>query len=290
LVGARRAPIREQREEVTMRVVVCALLCALFFSATAGAGSVTTLTDPGTTQVTTALAGFSTFGGNATGTPGGPGVATNDMNGMTLTATFADGSSETVAWNTTGAFAGGAFGTGWSMTLSGDTYWPAFSDFLLNNDSGKTMARLVLDGGPGDTVFDRFTNTSVNNSRTLGSADGGDFILFEVNGVAAFSSGSFNTDGTLTIDYTPSPLNITATYRNAVALSGNAPLFDLWRVLDISFDNGLRTTMSIEFGQDTDNLSISGDIREEPIPEPGTLALLSLGAVGLVLARRRRKS
>jgi hypothetical protein len=274
-----------------MRVVVCALLCALFLSATAGAGSVTIATDPGTTQVTTALAGFSTFGGNATGTAGGPGVATNDMNGMTLTATFADGSSETVVWNTTGAFAGGASGTGWSIGLSGDTYWPAFSNFFLSNGSGKTMARLVLDGGPGDTVFDRFTNTpSVNNSRTPGSADGGDFILWNVNGVPAFGVGSFNTDGTLNIDYTPSPLNITATYRNAVALSGNAPLFDLWRVLDISFDNGLRTTTSIEFGQDTDNLSISGDIREEPIPEPGTLALLSLGAVGLVLARRRRKS
>ena len=44
------------------------------------------------------------------------------MDGLQVTVFFAVGGQDTKTWGDTGPGAGGAFGTGWSLTLSGDTF------------------------------------------------------------------------------------------------------------------------------------------------------------------------
>ena len=178
------------------------------------------------------------------------------MGGMTLTANFSSGGPETVTWVDLTSPTGNAVGTGWSLYQGGDTF---SSNWRLAVNSSTSLTSLVIDGGPGNTVFDR---TFGGAKGTPGSALGKDFSMSNSCG-----------------------LNIVATYRNQVALAGSSPVGDIFRHLEIDFTTIPLTNRTIYFMADTDN-SIS-DI--QPIPEPSTLAIWSLlGLCGIGWQRRRK--
>jgi hypothetical protein len=184
--------------------------------------------------------------------PGLTGYATSGamMDGMSVTASFTSGLTQTLSWADTGANSGGVFGTGWSLSVSGDTFdtnaWTMSTGDLVLTD-------LRLDGRTGLTLFDRTFGGLVG---TDGSALGKDIDT-----------------GT------------SATYSHQVAIGAAAPVGDLWHVLDVNFVTAGAAGVSgrFTFSQDADN-----DSRFSNVPEPSILALLGAGLLGFNFVRRRK--
>jgi hypothetical protein len=209
------------------------------------------------------------------------------MEGMTVTARFSDGTSETAPWLATGTpkegQAMGASGE-WHLTQKGNTFNHLWTLEYHQNGGQRLLTGVTLDGmasGILDTqvVFDRSKDAS-GASIGIGtpvSALGKDFVT------------------------SPDPFphfNIFATYYGEVTITGNPPdpsataVGDIYRFLDIRFNrsdddvaawpHGLDgyDINSLSFYQDTDNLS--------RIPEPSSLVMGCL-SLGLIAYRRKRK-
>lgn len=224
--------------------IATGLMAVFGFAGTAGAGLLDVQYDPGLLNTTPSISEFSTTGA--------------DMVGMEVTANFTDGGSETAIWTDTSPDAGGAFGTGWSLSVAGDTLiseWSLMNEFAFGIDS------LFIDAGAGDTVFDIFVES--DHPSTPGSSDGLEF---------------FPTGDEPSVDFV-------ATYSDHVALDGEAPVGDLWRNLEIDFTSppGLIEGTELTYIADTDN---TGPLT--PVPEPTGMALLAMGVTGMVLRKKSR--
>lgn len=215
----------------------------------ANAQSLVVTHNTGTINSTQALTGYATTGAM--------------MDGMTVTAYFAGGGSETRAWTDLSATGGGVSGSMWSLSESGDTFSSNWS--LIS--TGAVISKLVIDAGRGDSVFD--TTFIGDVTGTDGSARGANFSI----------SGANSWD-------------IVATYQDTVALTGQAPVGDLFRTLTIDFSRGAAfRSGSLAFLADTDNLRFAGDIRPS-VPEPETYGMLmaGLGLIGAIARRRKQKA
>jgi hypothetical protein len=197
-------------------------------------------------------------GANTSTIPGLTGATTTGamMDGLQITAIFAGGSMETLFWADTGADSGGVTGTGWSLSLDGDTF---FVPWIFDFTGAPALTTLQLSGLNALTVFDR----------RFGAADGtpGSFGGWDWQCLAG-PCGS----AVVTFDY-------------QVRIGAAAAVGDLWQTISVSFGSGISS--DFRFRQDTDN-----DARfDDPvIPEPGTLALLGAGLAGLRFLRGRRES
>ena len=187
-----------------------------------------------------------------------------DMAGMIVTANFANGASEQLIWAPTGGNGGGVTGSLFSLTLAGDSFTTNWHLTNLNQDSALT--KLTINAAPGKTVFDII----VNPETTPGSHQG-----------QAFDERSAALGGT-----------ITAAYSNAVALSGNPPLGDLYALLMADFtdlsNNGLLYNVLFSFRADTDNSATS--ISSVPLPGALPLLMIALGMLGIMMRGRRPAS
>jgi hypothetical protein len=197
-------------------------------------------------------------GGAQTNIPGLTGFATTgaDMDGLGVTACFTVLGCQTVAWADRAApGSGGASGTGWDLSLTGDSFG---GDWLFEmSDNLGQLLTLLLDGRTSFTIFDR---TFGNATGTNGSALGMDWFT--------------TLNGGTTID---------VTYLDPTGVGGAAPVGDLFQQVFVDFGmTGPRVDFS--FVQDTDN-----DIRfRGKVPEPATLTLLSFGLLALTAYARRR--
>ncbi len=187
--------------------------------------------------------------------------------GAAVTVGFVGGGMQSAVWAASSGDAGGAFGTGWRLGVDGATYVNAagFGPWVFEVDGGVTVAWLSIDVGPW-SVFDAtrtYASDPVGYPSTPGSQSGTPFAYWGMDDL-------FGT---------------TATYRDAVALHGHAPVGDLYRTLTLAFETGVTDT-ALAFSSDTDTASTA----LVPVPEPGTLLLVGTGlAAAGWRGRRRRK-
>ncbi|WP_424968993.1 VPLPA-CTERM sorting domain-containing protein [Dinoroseobacter sp. S76] len=233
-----------------MKKLLAAAAACFVLPLGAQAASVTVNLDPGTLFTTDAIGSFSTDGG--------------DMDGMLVTGTFAGGGSETLTFNGTGGSAGSTGAGSFSLSLGSDS----FNGIWSVDVSSGLLTSVLIQGSPGDTVFDIATNLA--GGSTENSASGRTF--------------------TETSDLTGA---IDVTYSNAVALTGDPAVGDLYESLFIDLSGlsggGLTTTQTLAFRADTDNAAAgSSVVPAVPLPASFPLILAGLGALGLT--RKRRKA
>lgn len=173
----------------------------------------------------------------------------DDMAGMLVTVDFLDGGSETATWEATGPDAGGAFGTGWSVTQSGDTF---FDPWAFTN-TGEGIASLVINANPGNTAFDTI-DTIEEPPSTPGSANGIPFTVLSGPAPDSFA------------------------YSDEVDISEG----DLFGTLALNYDDGFTGTTTVTYRADTDNLI------SVPESSSG-LGLLAVGAFGVGSLLKRRQ-
>ncbi|MCC6322777.1 MAG: hypothetical protein IT438_15225 [Phycisphaerales bacterium] len=184
-------------------------------------GSTTVGTDTGNPQQTNGpLIGFMTTGA--------------DMGGLSVRAYFTDGTDETALWTPLIGTAGAAVGTHWFLSNLGDTF---ILPWRLQNLTGKGIARVEIDGAPGNTLFD-LTFGDVEGSP--GSDLGRTFEVLSGQGL----------------------LDLRATYADVISVDGAPPVGDLFRRLTIEVldPSGLPSRLTaLRFLADTDNAELAGD-------------------------------
>jgi len=250
--------LKNSNEEREMKKIFSVAICMAVFGWAGNASAVTTVAYETSSPIfyTSGLTGFSTLG--------------SEMTGMTFTFTLAGGTVKTSTWGSLGS---GTYGVvvangndSLRIAMSGDSFTTLWdSDDIVNGNNGISIDKFVIDAGAGNAVFDVLSN-SVG---TAGSADGRPFSTTNSTG------GGFD---------------ILATYSGRVALTGNAPVGDLYRYLTVDFINGQfgPDYDVIDFYADTDSLKLKGDLN--PIPEPTTMLLFGAGILGLAGVARKKRS
>lgn len=179
-----------------------------------------------------------------------------DMAGMEVTVNFQGGGSDTQIWSATGVTSGGASGTDWSLTQSGDTFSNPWSFDYTGLGS---IVSLMINAIPGNAVFDIVNSPIVTPDSALGKP-------FTVqNGLAP---DSFN-------------------YSVPIDISQG----DLFGKLSLFWDDGFTANNRLSFVADTDSGTTDDPVTPRPTtPEPtATLSLLALGAVGATAMFRRQR-
>jgi PEP-CTERM motif-containing protein len=208
-----------------------------------------------------------------------------DMTGLKVTATFSNGSTDTAFWTVPGSpLNPGAYGSTWSLSESGDTFFNAWH--LQYSGTQLKLTNLLIEGGSfGHTLFDlQGLGRTTAGAVTPGNADA-------VTGTTGSERGyTFDPvdPNIATNNSTLFPgLDVSSTYSNLVKLdAASSPVGDLFTTLQIDFSpqpgGGLLGDffgpIEFDFYADTD---LWGTEQAAPIPEPSSLVLCAgLGLIG----------
>ncbi len=182
------------------------------------------------------------------------------MDGMVVTVSFADATSSTGIWATTGISSGRAFGDGWLLALDGGSINNPWG--LRNTGSRGAIVGFAIDAAPGSTGFDMVFGDELTPDSVTG-----------------FPFGNV-TDSLATVT------GADAVYSNRLFVGGSF-YGDMYEMLSVSLVGGLQTNGVLAFYADTDSAQI-GSITSS-VPEPQTQALMLAGlGIAVWTARRRR--
>ena len=177
----------------------------------------------------------------------------SDFDGMTMTAVYADGSSETVTWEAISAASGEAVGTNITAEATDSTH---FGGFMISTTA--ILTSLTIETLPGGKVFfdvGRSFEGGVGNTTNTGGGN-----------------------GVLVIDSAPAISGaIQATYSGIIGVEGEGFKSDTYTTLEIDF-SGLGAggvIGDVNLGIDLDRLKVEGDIRpaddaQQPVTTPPT--------------------
>ena len=182
------------------------------------------------------------------------GVTGADMAGMTVTAEFSDGSTDTLMWNAMGTDMGGALSPEWGVMLSGDSfgeYDPGTNTFyglwIISNSTVFDIVELTLNGVNAGVVFD----TEFGDASANGSGPGREMV---------------GSSPMLVATYTQNYLDELFSIMTLMSLDGTV------------VGAGMRSA----FMTDTDMIE-----PDMPVPAPTGMALVALG---LLLSARKRQA
>jgi hypothetical protein len=188
----------------------------------------------------------------------------SDLGGMSLTATYHDGSSEVLSWvaeNPAYSVNGGVSGSGMSISAGWD-------GFALNTT--RLMTGLSMSAGAAGSLFD------------ISSAQGtaGDTPTSLIGFPLSFVDNDV-LDG-----------QVTAAYSGIVNMAGDVARGDLYTDMFVDFSQVAAGGLlgSVRFYTDLDTLSDLGDLAPSVVPLPATLPLMLVGLGGIGLMRRKKRS
>ncbi len=177
-----------------------------------------------------------------------------ELEGMSVTALFGDGTSEQFTWAATDAVSGGVTGTGWSLSLSGSTFGEIDNVTDPVNPvilGGWELVNASVDAG----IVGLSLNAALANA------------YFDIFDEAEYTEGS--NAGRYFAEQTG---DATATYDDAFSN------IDLFGIMNISWSQAIAVNSETVFLTDTDKAVVS---------EPATALVFLTGLLALVNFRRK---
>ncbi|TCS37159.1 PEP-CTERM sorting domain-containing protein [Reinekea marinisedimentorum] len=181
-----------------------------------------------------------------------------DMAGISVTAIYTDGTSDTVIWSATGSESGGVSETSWSLTQEGST----LGEYDSSTDTIYGLWTFTSDGSVESLIIDTLDTGIVFDTAFI------DDLSDDTNG-----SGQGRIFSEVDVDASTLLEGASSSY-----FAGYSGLFleELFTTLTLDSLTGVTT---LTFWADTDAY----------VPEPSTLMLFGAGLFGLVASRARSK-
>ncbi|MDP5361979.1 MAG: hypothetical protein NWP79_07540 [Paracoccaceae bacterium] len=207
------------------------------------------------------------------------GVEGSALDGAQISATFADGTTETLTWMANPTLYTENAGTENEVSyygIDGSAVGERINFFMdwqgFEMTTSSLLSSISINVAPANVVFDTTTNldTDPNGGSTIGSSYGFQFELYS--------------------EFVDLPGAINVAYSGIVNLAGALAVGDLFTTMTVDF-SALATggvLGSLNFLSDLDSMAVANDLT--PVPLPASLALLLVGLLGMGLVGSRNKS